>query len=62
VRGKLTHNEKNKKKKIKKIIYKFYSKYSNYEIVAEKIMFQYHFDKFLKNSIIEKKDHGYVLC
>jgi len=46
----------------KNIIYKFYSNYENYEIVAEKIMFQYHFDKFLKNNIIEPKDNGYVLC
>jgi glyoxylase-like metal-dependent hydrolase (beta-lactamase superfamily II) len=46
----------------KNIIYKFYTMFENYEILAEKIMFQFHFDKFLKNNIIEPKDNGYVLC
>jgi len=46
----------------KNIIYKFYTMFKNYEILAEKIMFRFHFDKFLKNNIIEPKDNGYVLC
>jgi len=46
----------------KKIIYKFYSKYKNYELLAEQIMFRFHFEKFLKKDIIEPKDNGYVLC
>ena len=46
----------------KKIIYKFYSKYKNYELLAEQIMFRFHFEKFLKKGIIEPKDNGYVLC
>lgn len=46
----------------KNIIYKFYSMFEKYEIIAEKIMFQYHFDKFLEKNIIEQKDNGYVLC
>lgn len=46
----------------KNIIYKFYTMFENYEILAEQIMFGFHFDKFLKNNIIEPKDNGYVLC
>jgi glyoxylase-like metal-dependent hydrolase (beta-lactamase superfamily II) len=45
----------------KNIIYKFYSMFKNYEILAEQIMFRFHFDKFLKNNIIEPKENGYVL-
>jgi len=44
------------------IIYKYYSKYKNYEILAEQIMFRFHFEKFLKKNIIEPKDNGYILC
>ena len=46
----------------KNIIYKFYTIFENYEILAEQIMFRFHFDKFLKKNIIEPKDNGYVLC
>ena len=46
----------------KNIIYKYYSMFENYEIIAEKIMIQLHFKKFLENDIIEPKDNGYILC
>ena len=45
----------------KKIIYKFYSEFEAYEIVAEKIMLDMHFDKFLKNNLIEQIENGYIL-
>jgi glyoxylase-like metal-dependent hydrolase (beta-lactamase superfamily II) len=45
----------------KNIIYKFYSEFEEYEIIAEKIMLDMHFDKFLKNNLIEQKDNGYIL-
>ncbi len=43
------------------IIYKFYSKFKAYEIIAEEIMLDMHFDKLLKNDLIEKKNNGYIL-
>lgn len=45
----------------KNIIYKYYSDFEEYEIVAEAIMIQKHFDKFLKNKLIEPKNNGFVL-
>ena len=45
----------------KNIIYKFYGMFEEYEFIAEKIMFKYHFDKFLKNNVIEPKGNGYIL-
>ena len=43
------------------IIYKYYSEFREYEIIAEMIMVQKHFDKFLQNNLITKKDGGYIL-
>ncbi len=58
-------SESNPKKGIdfknKNFIYKYYSQFKEYEIIAEMIMIQKHIDKFLKNSLIEKKGIGYVL-
>jgi glyoxylase-like metal-dependent hydrolase (beta-lactamase superfamily II) len=45
----------------KNIIYKKYGPWEVFEITAEKIMIEKHFEKFLKNNIIEKKDNGYIL-
>ena len=39
----------------KNIIYKKYGPWQVYEITAEKIMIEKHFEKFLKKKIIEKK-------
>jgi glyoxylase-like metal-dependent hydrolase (beta-lactamase superfamily II) len=48
--------------KKKNLIYKYYSQqFNEYEIVAELIMIQKHFDKFLENRLIEKKEKGYIL-
>ncbi|HDZ19421.1 MAG TPA: MBL fold metallo-hydrolase [archaeon] len=45
----------------KNLIYKHYSDFKNYEIVAEMIMLQKHFDKFLVEELIQPKDNGYIL-
>ncbi len=46
----------------KNIIYKHYSKIEKeYEFIAEKIMIQKHFQKFLKNKLIMPKNGGYIL-
>jgi len=45
----------------KNIIYRKYGPWQVFEITAEKIMIEKHFEKFLKNNIIEKKDNGYIL-
>jgi len=45
----------------KNLIYKYYTEYELYEIMAEEIMIQLHFDKFLKNNLIEQKENGYIL-
>ncbi|MFX0006765.1 MAG: MBL fold metallo-hydrolase [Promethearchaeota archaeon] len=42
-------------------IYKYYSQFKEYEIIAEMIMIQKHFDKFLEKDLIEEKGNGYVL-
>ncbi|MFX0042221.1 MAG: hypothetical protein ACFE8L_04860, partial [Candidatus Hodarchaeota archaeon] len=46
----------------KNLIYKYYSEFKNYEIIAEMIMIQNHFDKFIKNRlIIQQEGNGYIL-
>ena len=45
----------------KNIIYKKYGQFEIFEINAEKIMIEKHFEKFLKNNQIEKKNNGYIL-
>ena len=47
--------------KNKNLIYKYYSQFKEYEIIAELIMIQKHFDKFIKNRLIEQKGNGFVL-
>ncbi|MFX0021948.1 MAG: MBL fold metallo-hydrolase [Candidatus Hermodarchaeota archaeon] len=47
--------------KNRNFIYKYYSQFKEYEIIAEIIMIQKHFDKFLEKDVIEKKGNGYVL-
>jgi len=47
--------------KNKNLIYKYYSQFKEYEIIAELIMIQKHFDKFIKNRLIEQKGNGSVL-
>jgi len=45
----------------KNFIYKYYNEFKEYEIIAEMIMIQKHFDKFIKNEWIEQKGNGYIL-
>ncbi|MFX1257662.1 MAG: MBL fold metallo-hydrolase [Promethearchaeota archaeon] len=45
----------------KNIIYKRYSEWKEFEIIAEKIMIEKHFEKFLMENLIEKTKNGYVL-
>ncbi len=45
----------------KNLIYKYYSEFKDYEIIAEMIMIQKHFDKFIKNKLIERESKGYSL-
>jgi len=45
----------------KNIIYKFNSEFEAYENIAEKVMLDMHFDKLLKNNLIEQIDNGYIL-
>jgi glyoxylase-like metal-dependent hydrolase (beta-lactamase superfamily II) len=47
--------------KNKNFIYKYYSQFKEYEIIAEMIMIQKHFDKLLKNKLLEQKGNGYIL-
>jgi glyoxylase-like metal-dependent hydrolase (beta-lactamase superfamily II) len=47
--------------KKRNFIYKYYGLFKEYEIIAEIIMIQNHFDKFLKEKMIEQKGNGYVL-
>jgi glyoxylase-like metal-dependent hydrolase (beta-lactamase superfamily II) len=44
------------------IIYVRYSQFKDYELIAEKIMIENHFEKFLENNLIEKEDDGYLLA
>jgi len=46
----------------KNLIYKYYSEFKNYEIIAEMIMIQKHFDKFIKNKVIQPEGKGFILC
>lgn len=43
------------------IIFTYYTDFKVYEVFVEEFMINYHFDKFLKQGIIEKKDSGYIL-
>ncbi len=45
----------------KNLIYKYYSEFKNYDIIAEMIMIQKHFDKFIKNKLIKREGKGYSL-
>ncbi|TFG07813.1 MAG: MBL fold metallo-hydrolase [Promethearchaeota archaeon] len=45
----------------KNIIYKKYSEWKDFEIIGERLMIEKHFEKFLKNGLIEKQDNGYIL-
>ncbi|MHA1148675.1 MAG: MBL fold metallo-hydrolase [Promethearchaeota archaeon] len=45
----------------KNLIYPRYTSFEEYEILAEKIMIDFHFDKFLKQNKIQKKKTGYIL-
>ena len=45
----------------KNLIYKYYSQFKEYEIIAEMIMIQKHFDKFLVDNKIQEKEQGYIL-
>ncbi len=47
--------------KNKNIFYKYYSQFKEYEIIAEMIMIQKHFDKFIANDLVEQKGNGYIL-
>ncbi|MFW9968838.1 MAG: MBL fold metallo-hydrolase [Candidatus Odinarchaeota archaeon] len=62
----LAHFSENTPKNIlhfknRNFIYKYYSQFKEYEIIAEMIMIQNHFDKFVKNKLIEQKGNGYIL-
>ncbi len=45
----------------KNLIYRKYGMFKIYEIFAEKMMIQLHFDKFIKKKIITPKEEGFVL-
>jgi glyoxylase-like metal-dependent hydrolase (beta-lactamase superfamily II) len=45
----------------KNLIYRKYSAAKEFELIAERIMIEKHFDKFLKNNTVEKLNNGYVL-
>ncbi len=45
----------------KNFIYKYYTMFKEYEIIAELIMIQKHFDKFLVQKLISPKDNGFIL-
>ncbi|MFW9771548.1 MAG: MBL fold metallo-hydrolase [Promethearchaeota archaeon] len=47
--------------KKKNYIYKYYSEFKEYEIIAELIMIQKHFDKFLTQKLISPKNNGFIL-
>ena len=47
--------------KNKNFIYKYYSEFKQYEIVAELIMIQKHFDKFLQRGLVKSENNGYIL-
>jgi len=45
----------------KNLIYKYYSDFREYELIAELIMIQKHFNKFLKQNLISPKENGFIL-
>jgi len=45
----------------KNLIYRKYGVGKDFEVIAERIMIEKHFDKFLKNNTVEKLDSGYIL-
>jgi len=45
----------------KNLIYKNYSEFKDYELIAERIMIEKHFQKFMEHKIVEKKERGYIL-
>ncbi|GAH34150.1 unnamed protein product, partial [marine sediment metagenome] len=45
----------------KNIIYRKYTAFKDFEIIAELLMVEKHFEKFLKYDIISKKKDGYIL-
>lgn len=45
----------------KKIIYKKYSQFKDYELIAERIMIEKHFEKLLREGQIQEKDSGFIL-
>jgi len=47
--------------KNKNVIYKKYSAFKDFEIIAELLMIEKHFEKFLKNNLISKENNGYIL-
>ncbi len=62
----LSHFSENTPKNIvdfknRNFIYKYYSQFKEYEVIAEMIMIQKHFDKLIKNKHIEQKGNGYIL-
>lgn len=47
--------------KSQNLIYKYYSQFKEYETIAEMIMIQKHFDKFINSKLIKQKGNGYIL-
>ncbi|MHA1460949.1 MAG: MBL fold metallo-hydrolase [Promethearchaeota archaeon] len=47
--------------KKRNIIYRKYSAFKDFEIIAELLMIEKHFEKFLKNNLISKENKGYIL-
>ena len=45
----------------KNLIYRKYGLGKDFEVIAERIMIEKHFDKFLNNNTVEKLNNGYVL-
>lgn len=45
----------------KNLIYKYYSEFKNYDIIAEMIMIQKHFEKFITNKLIQQEGKGFIL-
>ncbi|MFW9990219.1 MAG: MBL fold metallo-hydrolase [Candidatus Odinarchaeota archaeon] len=47
--------------KNKNLVYKYYSLFKDYELIAEMIMIQKHFDKFIAKGFVEQIGNGYIL-
>ena len=43
------------------VIYRKYSAFKDFEIIAELLMIEKHFEKFLKNNLISEENNGYIL-